>query len=81
MFERTMLKYGERGYRFILLEVGFVSMNISLVCEALGLGSCMVGGYLDDELHRFLGIDGASEAVMNVMVIGGDNDRDKEHKL
>ena len=81
MFETTMLKYGERGYRFILLEAGFVSMNISLVCEALGLGSCMVGGYLDDELHRFLGIDGASEAVMNVMVIGGDNDRDKEHKL
>jgi len=70
VFERILLKYGDRGYRFILLEAGCVSQNISLICEAIGLGSCMIGGYKDDELHDLLEIDGLSEAFLNVIIIG-----------
>ncbi|MBN1483056.1 SagB/ThcOx family dehydrogenase [candidate division KSB1 bacterium] len=70
LFERTMIKYGERGYRFILQETGFVAQNISLVCEALGLGSCMIGGYLDNAVNDFIGIDGLFETILNVIVIG-----------
>lgn len=75
VFERMLLKYGDRGYRFILMEVGFVSQNISLICEEIGLGSCMIGGYLDDEINRFLGVDGLSESVLNIIVIGKPDDR------
>lgn len=70
IFERMLFKYGDRGYRFILMEVGFVSQNISLICEALGLGSCMIGRYLDDEVNKFLGVDGLTESALNVIVIG-----------
>lgn len=75
LFERMLLKYGERGYRFILMEVGFVSQNISLICEALDLGSCMIGGFLDDEVNKFLEIDGLSESVLNVIIVGEPYDR------
>ncbi len=70
VFERVMIKYGERGYRFLLHESGFVAQMMSLLNETLGLGSCMVGGYDDEKLNRFLKINGAFETLQNVMIIG-----------
>ncbi|NVO10663.1 MAG: SagB/ThcOx family dehydrogenase [Bacteroidales bacterium] len=70
IYERNMIKYGDRGYRFILQEVGHVGMNFSLVCEAIGLGSCMVGGYFDNDVNSFIGLDGTSEAIQSVIVFG-----------
>ncbi len=70
VFERMLIKYGDRGYRFILEEVGSVSQNISLVCEAIGWGSCMIGGFMDDKIHELLDINSLAEAIQNVIVIG-----------
>lgn len=70
MFLRTLLKYGERGYRFIMQEVGFVAQNISLICEAIGLSSCMLGGFIDDDINKILDIDGATESIQNIIVLG-----------
>lgn len=70
VFERIMVKYGDRGYRFILMETGFLSENLSLVCHSQQLGSCMIGGYLDDMVNNFLGINGLGETVQNVIVMG-----------
>ncbi len=70
LIERVFLKYGERAYKFMLIETGLLANQLSMIVEAIGLGSCMLGGYLDDEVHEFLGVDGLLEAVQNVMVIG-----------
>lgn len=70
IFERVLIKYGDRGYRFILLEAGFVSQNISMICEAIGLGSCMIGGYQDEEINTYLGIHDYTESVLNTIIIG-----------
>ncbi|SHJ39076.1 SagB-type dehydrogenase domain-containing protein [Hymenobacter daecheongensis DSM 21074] len=70
IFERVMIKYGERGYRFMLHESGFVAQMMTLLNEALGLGSCMVGGYDDQKVNRFLGLNGVFETVQNVMILG-----------
>lgn len=70
IYQRTMLKYGDRGDRFILQEVGAMNQNMSLLCENLGLGSCIIGGYDDDKVNDFLGIDGATESIQSVMIIG-----------
>jgi SagB-type dehydrogenase family enzyme len=70
MFERTIIKYGDRGYRFILMKTGFVSENISLICESIGLSSCMVGGYQDDKINEFLGIVIPYESIQNIIIIG-----------
>ena len=75
IFERMMVKYKERGYRFILMETGFLSQNISLICENIGLGSCMVGGYLDDKVNEFMGLDGYTETIQNIIVFGRKKDK------
>jgi len=70
IFERIMIKYGERGYRFMLHESGFVGQMMTLLGEALGLGSCMVGGYDDQKINRFLGVNGVFETVQNILILG-----------
>lgn len=42
-FSRTKFKYGERGYRFALLEAGHVTQNLLLSAESLGLGALPPG--------------------------------------
>lgn len=70
VFQRSMIKYGERGYRFILQEVGFVEQNMSLICQDLGLSSCMLGGYIDDRINNFLGLIPPMETIQGVLILG-----------
>ncbi|HKR41083.1 MAG TPA: SagB/ThcOx family dehydrogenase [Paraburkholderia sp.] len=70
IFQRNRFKYGERGYRFILLDAGHIAQNMYLVATALGLGAVAIGGFLDDKLNEFLGLDGVDEAVVYSVAIG-----------
>ena len=70
MFNRTISKYGERGYRFALIEVGHLGQNISLIANALGLDSVAIGGFIDDDINDLIGIDGVNEAAVYLLVIG-----------
>jgi SagB-type dehydrogenase family enzyme len=70
LFERTTFKYGERGYRFLLLEAGHVAQNINLVAIALGLGCISVGGYFDREIDDMLGLDGLTHSTIYMLAIG-----------
>ena len=70
LIERMAIKYGERTYKFMMIETGLVAQQFSLAIESLDLGSCMLGGYFDDEVHDFLEVDGVLESVQNVMVVG-----------
>lgn len=49
-------KYGNRGYRFALMEAGAVAQNISLCCEQIGVGSCELGGILDSAVSLELNL-------------------------
>jgi SagB-type dehydrogenase family enzyme len=71
VFFRTVFKYGERGYRFALLEAGHLVQNALLASAARGLASVPVGGYFDRELDRALGIDGLHESVLYTVLLGG----------
>lgn len=73
VFKRTTYKYGNRGYRFVLMEVGHLLQNISLIATSLGIGSCDIGGYQDDEDNQFLNIDGVNEAIVGEMILGYPN--------
>ncbi len=70
LIERNSIKYGERGYRFILQEVGYVGLLISYMCEYLGLGSCLIGSCIDDEVNEYLGIDGLFETIHTIIIFG-----------
>lgn len=52
--ERQTYKYSNRGYRLTLLEAGHVAQNINLCCTELGLGSCELGGVLDEAMQAEL---------------------------
>ena len=67
---RLRAKYGLRGYRFALLDVGHVSQNIYLVSTGLGLQVCATAGFIDDELDAVLGLDGLDNASMLVVLVG-----------
>ena len=70
VFGRSKIKYGERAYRFALLEAGHAMQNLLLAATGLGLGSCPVGGFIDDRLHDLIGIDGVEEAALYAGIIG-----------
>lgn len=70
VFMRTCFKYGERGYRFVLLEAGHLMQNLCLLAPALHLGLCALGGYYDDALHEVLGVNGVDEAVVYAATAG-----------
>jgi SagB-type dehydrogenase family enzyme len=78
LFERSTFKYGDRGYRFVLLEAGHVAQNINLVSNALGLGCVNVGGYFDRQIDHLLGIDGVGHSTIYIIGIGK---KDEELRL
>lgn len=69
-FVRSTVKYRERGYRMVLLEAGEVAQNLALLAASMGLASCALGGFLDNELSGLLGADGFAEAALLPMVVG-----------
>jgi SagB-type dehydrogenase family enzyme len=70
IFQRTRWRYRERAYRYILLEAGHIAQNVYLTATGLGLGSCAVGAFLDDELNRLVGVDGSDEAALYLLTVG-----------
>lgn len=70
VFWRNQNKYGERGYRYILIEAGHIGQNVYLVSEALGLKCCALGGTRDEALEKLIDIDGVTESVIYALAIG-----------
>jgi SagB-type dehydrogenase family enzyme len=70
VFERSVFKYKDRGYRFVLLEAGHVAQNLNLVSNALGLGALNIGGFFDREIDDFLDLDGVTQSTIYMMAIG-----------
>ncbi|MCQ9205732.1 MAG: SagB/ThcOx family dehydrogenase [Omnitrophica bacterium] len=70
IFYRTKWKYGERGYRYVLLDTGHVGGNLTLMARALGLGSFPIATFIDDEINQMLNIDGSKEAVVYINAVG-----------
>ncbi len=54
VYERTTGKYGQRGIRYVHMEVGHAAQNVYLQAEALGLGSTFVGAFDDERVARRL---------------------------
>ncbi|RKX69321.1 nitroreductase [candidate division WOR-3 bacterium] len=56
-YERTTNRYGDRGIRYVHIEVGHAAQNLHLMAVGLGLGSVPVGAFYDAELKRVLKTD------------------------
>jgi len=70
VFGRTFLKYGERAYRYILLECGHMGQNFCLNAVTEGAAICPIGAAFEEKLENLLKIDGVSESIISVFGIG-----------
>lgn len=70
VFARTQAKYGERGYRFALIEAGHVAQNLCLVAEDLGLAVTLLGGFDESDVAAMLGVPAADESPVYAMLVG-----------
>lgn len=67
--QRTKVKYGERGDRYVVMESGCACQNLLLQAEALGLGGVPVGAFDDGRAAGVLGL-APSEQVLLIVPIG-----------
>ncbi len=67
---RGAWKYGDRALRYAYLDAGHLAQNLHLAAEALGLGTCMIGAFLDDEMNALVGVDGHEESVIYAAALG-----------
>ena len=67
---RSAWKYGSRGYKYALLDTGFAGENLYIASKILGLGTCAVGAFFEEELCDLLGIDCLSEIPVLIMPVG-----------
>lgn len=70
VLDRTRIKYGDRGYRYLLIEAGHLGQNICLIAAELGLGSCPIGGYIDNKVDHLLDIDLQKEVTLYLIAVG-----------
>jgi SagB-type dehydrogenase family enzyme len=70
VFERSTWKYGDRGYRYALVEAGHFAQNVAMVASSLGLGAFSLGGYVDREVDDLLGIDGVTHSTLCMVCVG-----------
>lgn len=69
-FQQTTQKYGNRGYRFALLEAGHAAQNAYLWCAEQNLGVVEIGGFLDEELANLLLLSYPRQAPLITLVVG-----------
>ncbi|WHZ29307.1 MAG: hypothetical protein OJF51_004109 [Nitrospira sp.] len=70
LFPRSTFKYGNRGYRFTLLEAGHAAQNINLVCTAHNLACVNIGGFYDRKVDSLLGVDGITHSTLYMIGVG-----------
>ncbi len=68
-YGRITDRYGDRGVRYAHMEVGHVGQNIHLQAEALGLGTVVIGAFMDDEVAELLHLPRGHEPLY-VMPVG-----------
>lgn len=69
VYRRTTGKYGERGRRYVHIEVGHAAQNVYLEATARGLATAMVGAFVDAEVVEVLGLPG-DHAPLALMPFG-----------
>jgi SagB-type dehydrogenase family enzyme len=67
---RMTWRYGERGYRYLHLDVGHASQNLYLAAQSVGSGACAIAAFADEEMNRLLELDGESQFVIYLATVG-----------
>lgn len=69
-FPRIEWKYGERSYRFALMEAASIATNLQLVCADENVAARWVGGFQDEWWDDALHLDGDQETTVLTFALG-----------
>ena len=73
VYEKTTVKYGERGIRYVHMEAGHAAQNICLQAVVLKLGTVTVGAFDDENVQKALGLP-ADEVPLYIIPAGNFTD-------
>lgn len=68
IYQRTTQKYGQRGKRYVHIEVGHACQNVYLQAETINLGTVIIGAFRDEEVKSLLNLK--SEEPLAIMPVG-----------
>ncbi|MBI2409728.1 SagB/ThcOx family dehydrogenase [Candidatus Kaiserbacteria bacterium] len=69
VFDRSVDKYGSRGYRYILFEAGHAAQNMILAGTENGITIVPVGGVEDAEIEKRIGLGTSRERVVYTLCL------------
>ena len=70
-FEEICSRYGDRGYRYLLLEAGHAVQSMCLACAALEVPGVPVGAFDDDSVNASFGFDDSVDCrALYALVLG-----------
>lgn len=75
IYERTTRKYGERGRRYVHIEIGHAAQNALLQAASLDLGAAVVGAFDDAAVASLLDLP-APEQPLYLLPVGWPADED-----
>lgn len=67
---RSEWRYTTLAHKFIAIDLGQVSQNLYLACEAIDLGTVAVGYYEQKKFDALLELDGRDEFVVLIAPVG-----------
>jgi SagB-type dehydrogenase family enzyme len=69
LYDRTTVKYGERGIRYAHMEAGHAAQNVLLQAVSLNLGTVVIGAFQDEQVRRVLHLP-EGEHPLYIMPLG-----------
>ena len=69
VYERTTMRYGKRGIRYVHMEAGHAAQNVYLQAVALKLGTVVIGAFDDSRVTEILKLPGG-EVPLYIMPVG-----------
>jgi len=69
-YSKIKVKYGDRSYRYLLLEAGHIMQNFYLIAPMFNLGVCSIGGFYDDDIAKLICVDNVNELVLYLGATG-----------
>lgn len=67
VFSRVAMKYGSRGYRYILLEAGHVAQNMLLAGTEKQINMIPLGGVNEEVIEEYMDLNTLDERVVYVL--------------
>lgn len=67
---RMKWRYGERGYRYLHLDVGHACQNLYLSAGSIDCGVCAIAAFLDEYMNDLLELDGVEQITLYIATVG-----------